>query len=239
MKRFRSAMGFLVMLIAATWWSAALAQSSGSAVPPAGGASGNVAGAVMSVQQSGQVYNENFEGGTPKNWEFIGGAGVVQSGQGNVLAFSGDGIAAWDVQPGSDFTLSLRIRQGGGAPEILLSHNGDPPNEEYYVVRLFPDEAEVVKIIGSQQSSLGSVGGKGIGTGTWVSVEVTMSGGGQSIAVNAGGQPLLSAQDAQPLKPGIVAFRGFGGGTEIDDLVLAPGSASGAVPAVQPSKPAQ
>lgn len=222
MDRYRMTLGFLVMLLAAAWWSAAPGQSTAT-----------VAGINVSGPQAGQVYSEDFEAGTPKNWEFFGGAGIVQSGQGNVLAFSADGIAAWDVQPGGNFTLSLRIRQGGGAPEILLSHTGDPPDEEYYVVRLFPDEAEIAKFIGSQQTSLGAVGGKGIGAGTWTSVEVTMSGNGQSIAVSVGGQPLLSAQDAQPLKPGIVAFRGFGGGTEIDDLVITLGSTS-AAPAVQP-----
>ena len=67
----------------------------------------------MSSPQSGQVYSENFESGTPRNWEFFGGAGVVQSGQSNVLAFSAAGMAAWFVQPGGDFTLGLRIRQGG------------------------------------------------------------------------------------------------------------------------------
>jgi len=255
-------MGFFGILLAA-WWSAALAQSPGGAVPPAGGGSGSVAGGMMSSQQSGQVHTENFEGGAPRKWEFFGGAGVVQASQGNVLAFSGAGVAAWDVQPGGDFTLTLRIRQGGGAPEIMLSHRGDPPNEKYYVVRLFPDEAEVVKFIGTQQSSLGFVGGKGIGAGTWTSVEVSMSGGGRSIAVKAGGQPLLAVQDPQPLDPGIVAFRAVGeGGTEIDDLVLTLGSASGSSPAspggsqettpmpvpgapqgggskVEPSKPAQ
>lgn len=231
MMQYRSTMGFAVIFLVATWWSAALAQSPGSSVPPVGGASGSVAGATASGQQSGQIHTENFEGGKAKNWEFFGGAVVVQSGQGNVLTFSAAGVAAWGIQPGGDFTLSLRIRHGGGAPEIMLSHTGDPPNEKYYVVRLFPDEAEVVKFIGTQQSSLGSVGGKGIGAGTWTSVEVSMSGGGRSIAVKAGGKPLLTVQDPQPLEPGIVAFRAVGeGGTEIDDLVLTIGPASGSAP---------
>lgn len=226
MKRYLYKMGFIVSLLAAMWWSAALAQSTG--------------GTTMSAQVSTQVQTENFESGTPSNWEFIDGASVVQSGQGNVLAFSSAGIAAWYVQPGGDFTLSLRIRQGGGAPEIMLSLTGDPPNDEYYIVRLFPDEAEVVKGVGSQQSSLGFVGGSGIGAGTWTSLEISMSGGGRSIAVSAGGQPLLTVQDPQPLKPGIIAFRAVGeGGTEIDDLVLTPGAASSGSQTVKPSKPVQ
>lgn len=232
MKRYLFKMGFIVSLLIVMFWSASSAQSSG--VAP-----GNAGGATIATQVPAQVWTENFESGTPTNWEFFGGAGVVQSSQGNVLGFSSAGIGAWGVQPGSDYTLSLRIRQGGGAPEIMLSHTGDPPNEEYYVVRLFPDEAEVVKFIGAQQSSLGFVG-KGIGAGTWTSVEVSMSGGGQSIVVNAGGQPLLTVQDPQPLKPGIIAFRAVGeGGTEIDDLVLTPGSASSGSQTVQPSKPVQ
>lgn len=231
---YRSKMGFFVMLLAATCWSVASAQSTGSLVSPAGGVSGSVSGGPTSVQQSGQVYTENFEGGKPTNWEFLDGAAVVQSGQSNVLTFSGAGIAAWGVQPSSDFTLNLRIRQGGGAPEIMLSHTGEPPNEKYYVVRLFPDETEVVKFIGAQQSPLGFVGGKGIGAGTWTSVEVTMSGGGQSIAVSVGGQPMLPVQDPQPLGTGMIAFRAVGqGGTEIDDLVLTLGSASSSSPIIQ------
>ena len=234
MKIYLSKICFIVSLLAVTCWSAALAQSSG--VAP-----GNAGGTKMSSQSPAQVWTENFESGTPSNWEFIDGASVVQSGQGNVLAFSSAGIAAWYVQPGGDFTLSLRIRQGGGAPEIMLSLAGDPPNDEYYIVRLFPDEAEVVKGVGSQQSSLGFVGGSGIGAGTWTSLEISMSGGGRSIAVSAGGQPLLTVQDPQPLKPGIIAFRAVSkeGGTEIDDLVLTPGSVSSGSQTVQPSKPVQ
>lgn len=232
MKRYLFKMGFIVSLLIVMFWSASSAQSSGETSTSAGGTT-------MSSQAPVKVWTENFESGTPSNWEFIGGAGVVQSNQGNVLAFSSAGIAAWGVQPGGDYTLSLRIRQGGGAPEIMLSHTGDPPNEEYYIVRLFPDEAEVVKFIGAQQSSLGFVG-KGIGAGTWSIVEISMSGGGQSIVVNAGGQSLLTVQDPQPLKPGIIAFRAVGeGGTEIDDLVLTPGSASSGSQTVQPSKPVQ
>jgi len=219
-------MSLIVSLLVVMWWAVALAQSAG--------------GATMSSQVAAQGSTENFESGTPSNWEFFGGAGVVQSSQGNVLGFSSAGLAAWLVQPGSDYTLTFRIRQGGGAPEIMLCHKHDPPDEPFYVVRLFPDEAEVVKFIGAQQSSLGAVVGKGIGAGTWTSVEILMSGGGQNIAVSADGQPLLTVQDSQPLTPGAISFRAVGeGGTEIDDLVLTPGSASSSSQTGQPSKPVQ
>jgi hypothetical protein len=229
MRRYKTKIGIPILVLAATWWSAALAQSSGSTGSVTGEASGS--GTIgMSGQQSGQVYTEDFESGTPSNWEFLGGASVVQSGQDHVLAFSGGGIAAWGVQPGGDFTLSFRIRQAGDAPEIMLSHKGEPPNEEYYVVRLFPDETEVVKFTGSQQSSLGYTG-QGIGHETWNNVEITMLMAGQSISVNVAGQPLLTVQDPQPYEPGIIAFRAVGtGGSEIDDLVLTVGPASGSAP---------
>jgi len=225
-------MGFIVSLLIFMFWSAALAQSTGES-------SASSEGATIPTQVQAQVQTENFESGTPSNWEFFGGAGVVQSNQGNVLGFSSAGLAAWHVHPGSDYTLSFRIRQGGGAPEIMLSHKHDPPDEPYYVVRLFPDEAEVVKFVGTQQSSLGFVG-KGIGAGVWTSVEISMSGGGQNIAVSAGGQPLLTVQDPQPLTPGAISFRAVGeGGTEIDDLTLTPGSTSSSSQVVQPSKQVQ
>ncbi len=208
--------------------------STGSTVTSAAGGSGSVAEATMSGQQSGQGYTENFEGGTPKNWEFVGGACIVQSGQGYVLTFAGAGVAGWYVQPGYDFTLRFRIRQGGGAPEIMLCATGEPPNEKYYIVRLSPDEAEVVKYMNSQQSPMGFVGGKGIGAGTWTTVEMTVSGSGRVISVNVGGQSILTVQDPQPLEPGIVMFRAVGeGGTEIDDLVITSASTSGAVQAIQ------
>lgn len=228
MKRY-----LFISLLIVIWCSAALGQSTE-------GTSGSAGGTTMSSQAPAQVWTENFESGVYSNWEFIDGAGVVQSGQGNVLGFSSAGIAAWAVQPGGDYTLTLRIRQGGGAPEIMLSHRHDPPDEQYYIVRLFPDEAEVVKFNGTQHSSLGFVGGKGIGASTWTSVEVSMSGGGQSIIVNVGGQPLLTVQDPQPLKPGAISFRAVGeGGTEIDDLVLTPGSVSGGSQTGQTLEPAQ
>ena len=226
MNRYLTKMGFIALLLGMIWWATVLAQSAG--------------GVTMSSQVPVKGWTENFESGPLSNWELFDGAGVVQSSQGNVLGFSSAGLAAWLVQPGSDYTLSFRIRQGGGAPEIMLSHKHDPPDEPYYVVRLFPDEAEVVKFIGAQQSSLGFVGGKGIGAGTWTSVEISMSGGGQNIAVSADGQPLLTVQDPQPLTPGAISFRAVGeGGTEIDDLVLTPVSASSSSQTVQPSKPMQ
>jgi hypothetical protein len=169
---------------------------------------------------------EDFEGGTLQGWELFGNVSVIQSGQGHALGCSDSAVAGWGVSPGQDFDLSLRMRLGndGSAAEILLRHTGDPPNEQFCLVRFFPGETEIARRVGSQETSLASVQ-QGIGLDTWTSIGIRVVGG--AIDVTTNGRSLVSAQDAQPLPAGIIALRCVPGiGTAIDDLVVQPPTTS-------------
>jgi ligand-binding sensor domain-containing protein/tRNA A-37 threonylcarbamoyl transferase component Bud32 len=174
---------------------------------------------------SGQLFFDDFESG-PRWWGLESNWQIIADGGGHVLAGSGSGFANNRLPGWQDYTLRFRVRLSEGS--VLHANVRVSPDKRYFV-GLSSQVVSLSKQYGPNDFDH-SPGDVSLGIGAdWVTVEITVSGGLITIAVD--GVEVLRYTDPDPLPEGSISFEATPNNSAqilIDDVaVIGPGAPPG------------
>ncbi len=162
--------------------------------------------------QGDQGFNETFDDAQLPGWEHapevIVTEGALRIGPAQFAARLG----AWQ-----DFTLAFELRYSGEGETHV---NYRATDQGSYLLLLRPGEVTLLKTAQqSEPQEMGRAATDALNTSDWVTVQIAMSGGDQTISVND--VALINATDPNPLGRGGLVFHSVGQRTtELDDMSL-------------------
>ncbi|MBN1439182.1 MAG: DUF4956 domain-containing protein [Anaerolineales bacterium] len=163
------------------------------------------------AQEAG--WQESFDDPHLPGWEHSPEAivvdGILRIGPGNFAARMG----GW-----ADFDLTVKVRFSGPGETVILYREADRGG---YALRILVSDMVLFREIRpDQQRELDRSAGWTPSEGAWMDFRITVQQGRHSIAVD--GNEILSAEDPEPLDPGIIVFASHGERTtEVDEISLA------------------
>jgi len=197
------------------------------------------AGATASAQAP-MPLAENFDSDPLGQWHFSCQKELISDGTGRALRASGAGHALWLVQA-KDFTLSFRYRfqQGKGTGDVVFRVSGAPPNTQMYSLRLEPNRLVLCRRTHTQAQGFReqqlAAASFPLRPGTWHNFTLKAAAGQFNVTVD--GKQALSAQDPQPLSPGLVGLGVIAGSGSVDydNAVFTPGAPASSTPTPTPT----
>jgi hypothetical protein len=185
--------------------------------------------ATPAAAQGEQGFTEMFDDAQLPGWEHAPEVvvvdGALRIGPAQFAARMGN----WQ-----DFTLECKLRYSGEGETHI---NYRATDQGSYLLLLSDRGATLLKTAPQREpEELGRAELEALKTSDWVTVQIALAGGLQTISVN--GAALITATDPNPLGRGGLVFHSIGQRTtELDDLNLQPSSTPGAPAAAEPSGP--
>jgi len=170
-----------------------------------------LAKAVAGAEAGGGAAPVRPEGFSPKvsrDWRLIGPARVAEEGGRPIMAANRFSAGVLEAGALKDFTIAFRYRHANGIADIVLGPKGVGRLGPVYHVMLRSDAVVLARETprGAQEPKTAA---HAFQPGTWYDVSIQRGGGRFVVAV--GGQPLLTAEEAESEPVDLVAFGSLAG----------------------------